>query len=673
MSPTLRSPMGRDSDTFFMGTPLGRIPSGEVSEQSVNSQSDLPAENRFCKDFLAREKLQYIQRSFRSSAGSSRTSSRRKLAENNMTQITTETKDHLRLLLAPRTMDAEKVERKKRQRSSTRAFAAKMIRHGSQRSMGSDRSENSSRERIEEVSGIMVEKASKWSELDCEITNANSNPESFLSRGGVNGSGRRTNALSKKIDRHKTISNAKHAENITLIPGENGYMYDSPMPLEDCERKHCGDMRGHIVIMGCQQGVDKLVATLRSRTSRHIDDVVFFVQTMSTSLWRKLGRYPHVYVVIGWVKHDEDLIRLNLTKAKAVIVLRDDFGDGDNFQTILSAQGMTKEGEDAKVLFKTLLLKYHFPNTNVSCEFAHESSVRFMQARHEFHLPIGDCEFTPAFAEGQIMIASSTCDIIAAKSFFHPHISDAIFELIAPMSAREETLTYVDNIKPSSLHLIDMPREYVDKTFSQVFTLMCTEHKCILVGVQHAAKYLDNDLPYSVINPQLTEREEWDTASHDTGSDGKDSTKQPLKLRQEDKLFVVAHHAPMIDTKDPRPTAMFRIEEQLRWANEKALTRRQNPAASPSGRTVRSPSGYEEKKLMGIGMCEDSKPTYTPLLKSGSKVDDPPCFPHHDWHSSLLDGHSLLLALSGLLSSALPACRACDDDSFIDKRHCAST
>jgi hypothetical protein len=445
------------------------------------------------------------------------------------------------------------------------------------------------------------------------------------------------NSRSKKVLRRKKISlQAAKMANILLNAGTlkleegAGNMFDSPLPYEDVLLQDCHDLSQHIVVLGCQQGLERLVATLRAPFLKFIDPIVIFTPYISASSWRKIGRYPLVNVVEGWF-NEEDLIRLNLQNAKACIVLREDFGDGEEFKSLLSAQGMSKEGEDAVVLFKTLLVKYNYNNTNVMCEFAHESSVRFMQSRYEFHFPIGDCEFSPAFAEGQIMMASSTCNILAAKSFFHPHISDAVFEMVAPLSSREETFTYVDSIRPAALQSIPLPEKYSGMKYSDLFLKMCMEHKCILLGLQHSPGYLDNSTHYSVINPQR----QYDHRIPE-------AERKELRVAKGDFIFILAHEIPEIDFFDDRTPASELIQQQMIEANERARLKRQMlvvaEMTNPSNPSSQPNSAFNSMQAVldsGAPSCDASphagvappppqggtkKPSYSPLIRSNSKI-----------------------------------------------------
>lgn len=106
------------------------------------------------------------------------------------------------------------------------------------------------------------------------------------------------------------------------------WMYQAALNIETVTLSDLSKMSGHIVLFGCQYDTDKLISTLRGRTRKCLDPIVILAPNIHSTIWRKLGRYPLVYHVRGWVKHEEDLIRLNLEKAKACIVLRDEIDSG---------------------------------------------------------------------------------------------------------------------------------------------------------------------------------------------------------------------------------------------------------------------------------------------------------------------------------------------------------
>lgn len=76
---------------------------------------------------------------------------------------------------------------------------------------------------------------------------------------------------------------------------------------------------------------------------------------------------------------------------------------------------------------------------------------------------------------------------VAAKSFFHPHIADTIFEMISPDLDRRHGMrgkargSYLDTIKPASVHIVDLPARCVFAfnfpVFVQKFCLDTAEDK----------------------------------------------------------------------------------------------------------------------------------------------------------------------------------------------------
>ena len=96
--------------------------------------------------------MRQTQGSFHGSArSSSRASSFRRAALNNQegADVTEDDKIRLKKLLAPRTMDAEKVQRKRRQKSSggRKTLSSMMVRHGSVKVAGSDKGKTESQTR----------------------------------------------------------------------------------------------------------------------------------------------------------------------------------------------------------------------------------------------------------------------------------------------------------------------------------------------------------------------------------------------------------------------------------------------------------------------------------------------------------------------------------------------
>jgi len=124
-----------------------------VRDQLRGSESGPLEETAKAKGGLTSLQLmRQTQGSFHGSArSSSRASSFRRTAINNYDglDVTEDDKMRLRKLLAPRTMDAEKVERKRRQKANggRKTLSSMMVRHGSVKVAGSDKGKTESQTR----------------------------------------------------------------------------------------------------------------------------------------------------------------------------------------------------------------------------------------------------------------------------------------------------------------------------------------------------------------------------------------------------------------------------------------------------------------------------------------------------------------------------------------------
>jgi hypothetical protein len=157
-----RGSMRRRSSNSSIGLIPKNIPEAETFEGEKKGRSfEMTGEN-FVRDqlrghaslpledttkeggrLMALQTMKPTQGSFHSARSSSRASSFRRTAINNYDglDVTEDDKMRLRKLLAPRTMDAEKVERNRRQKANggRKKLSAMMVRHGSTKMAGSDK------------------------------------------------------------------------------------------------------------------------------------------------------------------------------------------------------------------------------------------------------------------------------------------------------------------------------------------------------------------------------------------------------------------------------------------------------------------------------------------------------------------------------------------------------
>jgi hypothetical protein len=126
-------------------------------------------------------------------------------------------------------------------------------------------------------------------------------------------------------------------------------------------------------------------------------------------------------------------------------------------------------------------------------ELVYNSNIEFLLNRNnkdsEFQY-----EFTSLFAAGQVYI-SSIIDTLTCQSYFNPHIVTILQQILTGGKQSNAVIrAFCDHadLKQSNLWQINIPEDYLNKTFGDLFNYLSTERHLIPLGLYRLAGALDN-------------------------------------------------------------------------------------------------------------------------------------------------------------------------------------
>ena len=221
-------------------------------------------------------------------------------------------------------------------------------------------------------------------------------------------------------------------------------------------------------------------------------------------------KFPKIRFIKGSPLFSEDLLRTNLEFADKAVIFRQEKENDDQQEEML----------DAETVFIYKAIEKVNKKVQVMTELVYSSNIEFLQGQEEFS---GAYELTPLYAAGEVYI-SSIIDTLTAQTYYNKHIITILQQLL---TSGEETSMAIRalcknlELDQSNLWQIQVPEDFVNHTFGELFNYLVSEYNVLPLGMHRFPGSKDNTRPYVYTNP-----------SRDT------------RITHNDKIFLLAHEMP---------------------------------------------------------------------------------------------------------------------------------
>ena len=294
---------------------------------------------------------------------------------------------------------------------------------------------------------------------------------------------------------------------------------------QDIEFKTLQDSKlaeNHIVICGMVENIRHFVMPLRAE---HLIDpspiVILHDEELTSKQWQQLRYFTEIYFVKGSPLNESSYDRVNIMKAKQVVILtpnanklhRKAEAPSDKKGHSRSEEfGMSKDEEtlrDAKTIFKYNIIKKKNPKVKVVTELIAQDNIAFLMDNPLLYNLMKKYEYdqTPTFASGEVYL-SSLMDSLICQAYYNPALPTVLKQLVVGenkkskkrkggwlnsggFSSINELLGSnrliadgdFSNIKTSNLYHLPVPDEFVDMPYSKLFSFLAKKRHIIPLGL----------------------------------------------------------------------------------------------------------------------------------------------------------------------------------------------
>ncbi|CDW84459.1 cation channel family protein [Stylonychia lemnae] len=390
---------------------------------------------------------------------------------------------------------------------------------------------------------------------------------------------------------------------------------------QDIEFKTLQDSKlaeNHIVICGMVENIRHFVMPLRAD---HLVDpspiVILHDEELTGKQWQQLRYFSEIYFVKGSPLSESSYDRVNINKAKQVVILtpnvnkvaRDKSFPGDQKKGNEPSQEdfqMSKDGEtllDAKTIFKYNIIKKKNPKVNVVTELISQDNIAFLLDNPLLYHLMKKYEYdqTPTFASGEVYL-SSLMDSLLCQAYYNPALPTVLRQLIVGENKKKRkrngsstqsngygsiNALLGDNsiipdgdfsqIKTSNLYHLPVPPNFKGKPYAKLFSHLTKKRFMIPLGL-----YRTETVSFSAFDDEQQQKHPQRRKTMNGQSTAQSPSEQEIKyvvtnpeqdleLRLNDVVFVLAQA-------DPRDHSAW---EDLQNLN---LSETQKPESNKDGR-----------------------------------------------------------------------------------------
>ena len=279
-------------------------------------------------------------------------------------------------------------------------------------------------------------------------------------------------------------------------------IYQPPtLRVEPCKREPKGsslkDLEGHIIVAGCNEGLASFVRTLRVSSSQAV--CVLHPEELPPAELQDLAVLESVYFCSGSPMSIADLKGARADHCEVIVVVADMRG----FFVPHKNRSVDSFG-----IFVANLVDSYF-DCRLVVELIDEISLeQLTQGDNEDELPLVDLPFTlwPRYVSGNIFF-SNMLDCLLAQCVYKPALVRVISELLClsfPEAAGVKSQASKCGFESAIVRKLQMPLEFVGKTYLELFSGLCQEQGCVVMGIYRSAKAYVKDrppLPFVLTNP----------------------------------------------------------------------------------------------------------------------------------------------------------------------------
>ncbi|OMJ15088.1 Calcium-activated potassium channel slowpoke [Smittium culicis] len=284
-----------------------------------------------------------------------------------------------------------------------------------------------------------------------------------------------------------------------------------------------------------------------------------------------LEDFGNVYFISGSPEHKPDLVKANIMEASKAIVLLSSFSGNQESVSVLSEDtDISMVTSDSSSLISVLNIEYLTTNNKdlfVFIELNNRENMSFIGAKSEFELDEGYIQtfFRPCFMAGNAF-APVVIDTLIGQCFYNNDLIAILKNLIFSCgditedvelskmisSGLDEShipkiLTSVPSDLDSNVYMIDVPKRFVGKPFSDLFLYLCFAYKGLCLGLYRnsvsVARQLDPTKKYREI--EITEQKIESLESSENVSYFLANPSPDTILNSEDKIYYLSNEDPV--------------------------------------------------------------------------------------------------------------------------------
>jgi hypothetical protein len=263
----------------------------------------------------------------------------------------------------------------------------------------------------------------------------------------------------------------------------------------------------HIIICGMVENIRYFVMPLRAK---HLNDpspiVILHEEQPTSKQWQQLSYFSQIYFVQGSSLNEESFDRVNIMKAKQVVILTpasdpskqksasDDANEDDKEEK--SSNHHDENLRDAKTIFMYNIIKKKNPNVNVVTELISQDNIAFMLDDPLLYFLMNNFEYdqTPIFTSGEIYL-SSLMDYNICQAFYNPSLTTVLRSLIigetsnAKKKANSKLLDGdFSHVKTSNLYHIKVPEQFAGRKYYKLFDYLTNRRSMVPLALYRKQK-----------------------------------------------------------------------------------------------------------------------------------------------------------------------------------------
>jgi len=175
----------------------------------------------------------------------------------------------------------------------------------------------------------------------------------------------------------------------------------------------------HIIICGMVENIIHFVMPLRTDHCQDPSPIVILHDELPTAKqWQQLSNFSQIYFVQGSPLQDKSFDRVNIKKAKQIVILTPNVGsEQQNRRQQQENQAEEEEDKsskdqedllDAKTIFKYNIIRKKNPKVNVVTELINQYNIAFLFDNPLLYhfMSVYGYDQTPVFSAGEVYLSS---------------------------------------------------------------------------------------------------------------------------------------------------------------------------------------------------------------------------------------------------------------------------